>query len=38
MTHDIGDDATIRDRPDDVIAQVRLLSEWLKAEPSKEAP
>ena len=33
----IGSDA-IRDRPDDVIAQVRLLSDWLKAEPPKDAP
>lgn len=30
--------SVVRDRPDDVIAQVRLLSEWLKAEPSKDAP
>lgn len=30
--------AALRDRPDDVIAQLRLLSEWLKAEPSKDAP
>lgn len=28
----------IRDRPDDVCAQIRALSEWLRAEPSKEAP
>lgn len=31
-------DSAIRDRPDEVCAQVRALSEWLKVEPSKEAP
>lgn len=32
------DATTLRDRPDDVIAQVRALSAWLKDEPSKDAP
>lgn len=33
-----ADLGAIRDRPDDVCAQVHALSAWLKAEPSKDAP
>jgi hypothetical protein len=38
IRHREVDRDAIRDRPDDVCAQVHALSAWLKAEPSKEAP